>query len=112
MKTISKIILSVVLTSGVALSSQAVELKAGDNSQLTKLCMTAVTGNRAATLNAIKATGYSHKFVIDNVKCNANDMITFVDQYGKNSEGMIRALERRGTHVSIRDIAMLARKYR
>ena len=112
MKTVNKFALASVLTSCVVFSGQAIELKAGDNSSLTQLCLTAASGNRAATYNAIKATGYSHNFVMDNVRCNADDMISFVQQYGKNSEDMIRALQRRGTQVTISDLAMLARKYR
>jgi len=100
------------LSAGIVFSSQAVELKAGDNSTFTELCITAASGNRAATYNAIKASGYSKTFVVNNVQCNSADMISFIQQYGENIDGMIKALEDNGTHVSIKDLAMLSRQYR
>ncbi|WP_448568361.1 DUF3718 domain-containing protein [Thalassotalea ganghwensis] len=112
---ISKKIASITIaavTSILAFSSQAVELKAGDDSIYTDLCITAASGNRAVLHNAIKATGMSKKFISTKVQCNSKDMISFVSQYGENKEDMIRALNHYGTKVSIRDLAMLGKKYR
>ena len=66
MKSIRKISAILAFSSCLAFSTQAVELKAADNSILTQLCMTAASGNRAAMHNAIKESAYSKKFVVKN----------------------------------------------
>lgn len=99
-------------SSCLAFSSQAVELKAADNSTLTQLCMTAASGNRAAMHNAIKESAYSKQFIAKNVRCNSSDVISFVQQYGRNVDGIMKSLEIHGTSVSINDLAKLSRQYR
>lgn len=111
MNVFKKVVAMSVLSLSTVVSSQAVELRAADKTSFTQLCMTAVSGNRAATHNAIKESGYSKNFVINNVQCNSKDMITFIQQYGNNVESMVNALDKQGTHVTIKDLAMLSRKY-
>ncbi|GLX77707.1 hypothetical protein tinsulaeT_10470 [Thalassotalea insulae] len=111
MNTFKKLIVVSALSTGFVFSSQAVELKAADNSTYTQLCLTAVSSSRPAMYNAIKASGYSKNFIAKNLRCNADDLISFVQSYGKNADDMIRAIQNRGTHVSISDIAMLKREY-
>ncbi len=112
MNTFKKLIVVATLSSGFVFSSQAAELKAGDNSIYTQLCMSAASGSRVALYNSIKASGHSTKFVNESVQCNTKDIIAFVKQYGKNSEAIANMLDRRGTKVSITDLAMLARQYK
>lgn len=88
-----------------ATMSQAKEVVAADNSNITQLCMTALSGNRAAMHNNIKSSGYSKSFIATNVQCNGVNIQTFVQQHGKNSAGMLRVLERREHKTSITDIA-------
>ncbi|MGB1198516.1 MAG: DUF3718 domain-containing protein [Thalassotalea sp.] len=107
-----KVAVILALSSSLAFSSQAVELKAADNSTYTQLCMTAASGNRAALYNAIKNTGHSKKFITKSVQCNSADMVAFVQQYGRNVDKIVDALQRSGTSVTIQDLAMLSRKYR
>ena len=73
--------------------------------------MTAASGNRAALHVAIRDTGYSKKHIARSVRCNSDDMISFVQQYGKNVEGIVDALQQRGTSVTIQDLAMLSSKH-
>lgn len=112
MKSIRKISAILAFSSCLAFSTQAVELKAADNSILTQLCMTAASGNRAAMHNAIKESAYSKNFVVNNVRCNSADVISFVQTHGRNVDDMVKSLETIGTSVSINDLAMLSRKYR
>ena len=103
---VKKILVATVITSGFVLSVQASDFKSVDKSGYTKLCMTAIQGNRAAMHNTIKASGLSHKFVAENVQCNGENILTFVQQHGKNASNMLKMLDRRSVGTSITDIAM------
>jgi len=103
-------VLGVVASVGLTLVSmsaavQAETVIAANNSLATQLCVTASAGNRAAMHNAIKSSGFSRRYVAENVICNGKNIINFIDQYGKNSEAMINTLNRSATRVSIIDIA-------
>lgn len=103
--TIKKIVIATLLTTTVSVSAQASELKAGDQSSETTLCLTAASGNRAAMHNEIKNSGKSLNYIANNITCNGENILAFVDKYGKNSENMLKALDRSTRHVSITDIA-------
>ena len=62
-----------VLSVCVSLSSHAVELKATNQSVLTNLCMSALSGKRAAMYNGIKASGYLSNVVAN--MCNVMVLI-------------------------------------
>ena len=94
-----------ILLSVVTLSSQAIELKAANESALTNLCMTALSGKRVAMHNAIKASGYSKNFIAKNLQCNGVNVLAYVEQYGKNSAVMLDVLHRSDANTSITDIA-------
>lgn len=93
------------IISATATMSQANEIVAADNSNITQLCMTALSGNRAAMHNNIKSSGYSKSFIATNVQCNGVNILTFVQQYGKNADGMLRILDRSEHKTYITDIA-------
>ncbi len=107
---IKKIAAATVITLGLVTSVQAAKLEAADGSIATKLCMTAASGNRAAMHNAIKASGYSAKFIENKVECNVESLLSFVEHSGKNSESMLRMLDRSQTSVSITDLARVANR--
>lgn len=81
------------------------DFKPANQTNLTKLCMTALSGNRAAMHNGIKESGFTKEFVSENIKCNGVSLSAFVQQHGQNSEAMLRVLERARTNTSITDIA-------
>lgn len=85
--------------------SHATEMVAADSSNFTALCMTALSGNRAAMHNNIKSSGYSKPFITNNVECNGVNILTFVQQYGQNADAMLRTLDRGEHSTSITDLA-------
>lgn len=103
--SIKKILITGLMTTGLAISAQASDLKAADSSIATELCMTAVSGNRAAMLNQIEASGKSIKYLANNITCNGDNILAFVEQHGKNSQKMLKVLDRSSHGVSITDIA-------
>jgi len=102
---IKKIFVATVITLGFVSSAQAVKLSAVDKSTPTNLCMAAASGNRAAMHHTMKTSGYSSKFIMTKIHCNGESILGFVEHYGKNSESMLRMLDRRQTSVSITDLA-------
>lgn len=96
---------AICLASLINVSASANEFKSLDNSMTTKLCMTIVSGNRAAMHNQIKESGLSRRHILENVKCNGESLLAFADKYGRNSEAMLNMLDKTPTNVSISDIA-------
>jgi hypothetical protein len=92
---IKKLAIVTMLILGVSATSQATEVKAADKSAMTNLCMTALSGNRAAMHNNIKASGYSKNYVAKNVNCNGINILAFIQQHGKNADAMLRILDRK-----------------
>jgi hypothetical protein len=101
-----KVLLASLVVSTFALSAQARDFTAVDSTSLTQLCMKAVMGNRAAVHNQIKVTGYSKKFIAQNVQCNGENIVSFVRKNGRNSENILKTLGNNGADVSITDLAM------
>ncbi|MCJ8321947.1 MAG: DUF3718 domain-containing protein [Colwellia sp.] len=100
-----KLSIAVLMTTGLIASTQAADVVAANNSQFTQLCVTAAAGNRAAMHNAIKSSGYSRTYVANNVQCNGENIISFVENNGKNSNAMIHTIDRTATKVTITDLA-------
>lgn len=100
-----RIVLACGIMASLSFFSNATELKAANSSVYTNLCMKALSGNRAAMYNEIKASGYSRAFIAKNIKCNGIDILAYVQTYGKNSESMLKILDRASTDTSITDIA-------
>jgi hypothetical protein len=102
---IKKIVITSSMVLGVSFSVQASNLKAADSSIATELCLTAASGNRAAMFNEIKESGKSLNFIAKNITCNGENILAFVEQYGNNSQNMLKILNRSALEVSITDIA-------
>jgi hypothetical protein len=96
-----KLSVLVLITTCFITSSQAAEVVAANNSGLSQLCVTAAAGNIAVMYNKIKASGYSHPFIAKNIQCNGENIISFIRNNGKNSDAMIRSLERLSSKVTI-----------
>ena len=86
-------------------SAQATNLSPVDNTVATNLCITAAAGNTAVMHNTIKSSGYSTKFIANKIKCNGENLLSFVENNGKNSSSMLKMLDRTKTSVSITDLA-------
>ncbi|MBA6257944.1 MULTISPECIES: DUF3718 domain-containing protein [unclassified Colwellia] len=99
------IAVATIITLGFSISAQAAKVTAIDNSIATNLCVTAATGNRAAMYKSIKSSGYSSKYVANNIECNGKNLLSFVEHNGKNSAAMLKLLDRTKTSVSITDLA-------
>jgi len=100
-----KVMLVSLVVSTFALSAQARDFSAADNSKLSNLCVTAVSGNRAAMHNEMKNSGYSKKFIALNLQCNGESIASFVRNNGRNSDNMLKVIGGR-EEVSITDLAM------
>jgi hypothetical protein len=59
-----------------------------DNYVTSQLCVVASEGNKAKLSKAIKKAGVSKNYVAPNEKCNEQDIIAFIEQYGSNVEKM------------------------
>ena len=100
------VILSALVVSSLSLSAQAKDFTSANNSVFTELCMTAVSGNRAAMHNQIASSGYSKSFIARNVQCNGENIASFVAKNGRNSENMLKVIGGSNKHVDITDLAM------
>ncbi|WP_440875291.1 DUF3718 domain-containing protein [Thalassotalea sp. PLHSN55] len=100
MNTFTTVITATVLTLTTAtVSAKTSHLIPTDDSVTTKLCMTAARGNSHALRKEIKQSRLTTKFVLENVKCNEQSFLSFIDQHGKNSE-KINYLLTRGRQVT------------
>jgi len=100
------VILAALVVSSFTLSAQAKDFTAANNSIPTELCLTALSGNRAAMHNKITSSGYSKTYIAKNLQCNGENIVSFIAQNGRNSEKMLKILDRKGANVSITDLAM------
>ena len=99
-------ILAGIVVSTLALSAQAKDFTAANGSVFTDLCITAVSGNRAAMHNKIVSSGHSKTFIARNVQCNGENIAHFVARNGRNSENMLKVIGGQRESVSITDLAM------
>ena len=95
-KTLS---LAIMMIAGLASSVQAQEAVAADNGMTTKLCVIAASGNIAALHNKINESGYSRKFVAKNVQCNGENILSFIEHYGRNTSAMINDIDHKSNEA-------------
>ncbi|MFT2090174.1 DUF3718 domain-containing protein [Paraglaciecola sp. 2405UD69-4] len=89
MNTFTKIIATSVLTiSSIGMANAATEYVAADDYVTSKLCVTATEGSKLQLAKAIEKTGLSKRYVVKNVTCNNQDIITFVEQHGTNVDNI------------------------
>ncbi|MEP1554768.1 DUF3718 domain-containing protein [Paraglaciecola sp.] len=87
MNTLTKIIATSVLTlSSIGMASAATEYVAADDYVTSKLCVVATEGSKLRLSQAIKKSGLSKNYVAENVTCNNQKLVTFVEQHGTNVE--------------------------
>lgn len=102
---IKKTVVAALVITGFSVQAKASDLVAANQSIATNLCLTAASGNRAAMVNQIKATGKSLQFIAKHINCNGENILAFVEQHGKKSQNMLKVLDRATHEVSITDIA-------
>lgn len=85
MKTLTKTIAITALTlSSIGFANANPVLVPGNDYVTTELCLIASQGNKTKLVNAIKKAGLTKRFVAQNVKCNEQNFVEFVEQYGSN----------------------------
>ena len=92
MNKLTKAIITLTCTFAFISQASANHHIQADNTISTQLCAAAINGNRAVMFNAIKASGYSKQFVVNNIKCNNKDLMSFIEQYGHASAAMKKML--------------------
>ena len=89
MNTFTKIIATSVLTlSSIGMANAANEYVAADDYVTSKLCVAATKGNKLNLSKAIEKTGLSKQYVVKNVTCNNQELISFVEQHGSNVDSI------------------------
>lgn len=89
MKTFTKTIVIAALTfSSIGFASATTEFVPADDYVTTKLCLVASQGNKAKLSRTIKDSGLSKRYVAQNVKCNEQNIVAFVEQYGNDAENI------------------------
>jgi len=87
MKTFTKTIVIAALTvSSIGFANAANILVPADGYVTSDLCVVASQGSKAKLAKAIKKAGLTKRYVANNVQCNEQNIITFVEQYGSNVE--------------------------
>ncbi|WP_175623852.1 DUF3718 domain-containing protein [Pseudocolwellia agarivorans] len=94
MKTLTKKLTVSILFLFTTTSIFAASFEAANNSSTTQICIAAVKGSKAQLHVKIKESGLSKVFVANNVKCNNQDIISFVAQNGKAPKVINKVLSR------------------
>ncbi|MBO1254686.1 DUF3718 domain-containing protein [Alteromonas sp. 5E99-2] len=85
MKTLTKVIATTVLTlSTIGFASASEQLVPTDSFAGTKLCVVAAKGNKLSLNKEIRESRVSKQYLVENLKCNGMDLVSFVEQYGSN----------------------------
>ncbi|MBO1255484.1 DUF3718 domain-containing protein [Alteromonas sp. 5E99-2] len=110
MKTLTKVITTTVLTlSAIGFASASEQLVPTDSFTGTKLCVVAAKGNKLKLNRAINKSGMSKRYIVENLKCNGMDLVSFVEQHGSNSHKINTFLAGKGysKNTGTTDIASL-----
>ncbi len=108
MNTFTKTITTIALTlSTIGMANAANQVVAADDSVTSKLCVVAAQGSRVELHNAIKESGLSKKYIAQNVNCNDQSILEFVQTHSDSPEKINNVLTngRYNTNVNITDLA-------
>jgi len=109
MNTMTKVITAMTFSVATIGAANAAQYIATDSYVGTELCVKAAKGNEFRMGKAIKANNLTKQYVIENVQCNNMNILSFVEEHGRNADGMQEFLTE-GTYqgkVKITDIAAL-----
>lgn len=109
MKNLTKS-LTAVIFSFSAMAASASDVVPADDQISSKLCATATQGNKFKMRDAIAASKLNKQFIVENVKCNEQDFVAFVAQYGDKPDAMINMLvpATRNNDVTIIDLVAVS----
>jgi len=100
-KTITLLTTSTLLLLTTA-ATNAQTFEATDDAISTQICIAAAEGNKARLNRTIANFRLNKTFVANKIKCNGQDITTFVAQHGKSSENIVamlnKYLENKDTH--------------
>ena len=107
-KTLATTIATTVLTlSSIGAANAATHVIAADNYITSKICEAASGNSKIKLHTTIKNSGLSKKFIAENVNCNDQNILSFVQEYGDNPEKMTKVLapNQFKTNVNVIDLA-------
>lgn len=89
MNTMTKSIAAIVVSCAtLSFANASTQVVAADTQISSKLCVIATSGNTNKLARAIKETRLSKHYVANEVTCNQQSIVSFVEQYGENVEKM------------------------
>ena len=112
----TKGIITLAVTMGLAMTANAAEFVAKDNSLETRLCITAATATKAQMGHLARnmklgstgnSTGYGYNKIANSVYCNGENITDFAFKVG-NIEVADKLAEYRTGNVQVRDLALLS----
>lgn len=93
--------------STVGVAHAASKVVAGDDYITSKICVAAAGKSSIKLHSVIKYSGLSKSYVVENVKCNDQNILAFVQEFGDAPEKINNSLTngKYSTHVRITDLA-------
>ena len=113
MNTLTKTLATITLSlSTIGMANAADSLFAADESVSSKLCVVAAQGSKIQLHKSIKDSGLSKRYIAENVTCNDQNILAFVQDYAKDPDEMNNALTngKFNTNVEIIDLAQRIQK--
>ena len=109
MKKLTKVLAATILSFS-AVAANAADVVPADEQVSSELCAVATQGNKFKMRDAIEASKLDKQFIVENVKCNDQDFVSFVAQHGVKSDAMINMLvpATRNSDVTITDLASVS----
>ncbi|NVK26303.1 MAG: DUF3718 domain-containing protein [Gammaproteobacteria bacterium] len=108
MNFLTKSITATVLTlTTIGAVNAAPRVIAADNYITSKICAAASGSSSVKLHKVIKDAGLTKQYVVDNVQCNDQNIVSFVSEYGENAEKMVDKLTqgKYKTQVKVTDLA-------
>lgn len=108
MNTFTKTLATITLSlSTIGMANAADSLFAADDSVSSKLCVVAAQGSKIQLHKSIKDSGLSKSYIAENVTCNDQNILAFVQDYAEDPDKMNNVLTngKFNTNVEIIDLA-------
>lgn len=114
MNTFTKTLATITLSlSTIGMANAADSLFTADDSITSKLCVVAAQGSKIQLHKSIKDSGLSKGYIAENVSCNDQNILAFVQEYAEDPDKMNNVLTngKFNTNVEIIDLAAAKTKY-
>lgn len=111
MKAFTKTITAAVISLSAIAGAHATEVVPADNTITSKICATAAAGNKFKMNSVIKNSHLNKQFIVENVTCNNQNILSFVAKHGTDSDEMIDLLSpaTQEQNVTITDLARVSK---